>query len=101
MIRQLKRIQTAALVFYLMTGTIFAADAGAKKASAASKAAIAKTDVQAEEKTIRATADAFVKAFNKADAKAIGAMWAPDAVYTDEHGVVFHGREGIQKEYEG
>ena len=34
----------------------------------------------------RATADEFVKAFNAADAKAVGALWAADAEYTDESG---------------
>ena len=53
----------------------------------------------ADEKAIRATADAFVKAFNAGDAKAIGALWAPDAEYTDESGQSFHGRAAIEKEY--
>jgi uncharacterized protein (TIGR02246 family) len=58
-----------------------------------------KPNTEAEEKAIRATAEEFVNAFNKADAKAIGAMWAPEAEYTDEFGVSFHGRDAIQKEY--
>src|SRR5208283_3926196 len=48
---------------------------------------------------IRATADEFVKAFNAADAKAVGALWATDAEYMDESGKSYHGREGIAKEY--
>jgi uncharacterized protein (TIGR02246 family) len=53
----------------------------------------------ADEKAIRATADDFVKAFNAADAKAIGDQWATDAQYTDESGESFHGRAAIEKEY--
>ena len=40
-----------------------------------------------------------MKAFNAGDAKAIGALWAPDAEYTDESGKTFQGREAIEKEY--
>jgi uncharacterized protein (TIGR02246 family) len=61
--------------------------------------AASKLKTDAEEKTIRATAEEFVKAFNQGDAKAIGAMWAPDAEYTDEYGVSFQGRDAIEKEY--
>jgi len=51
------------------------------------------------ESEIRATADAFVKAFNAGDAKAIGALWAPNAEYTDESGQSILGRVAIEKEY--
>ena len=54
---------------------------------------------EADEKAIRATADEFVKAFNAADAKAIGALWAPDAEYTDESGESFQGRAAIEQVY--
>ena len=53
----------------------------------------------ADEKAIRDTADSFVSAFNGADAKAIGILWATDAEYTDESAQVFHGRAAIEKEY--
>ncbi len=52
-----------------------------------------------DEKAIRATADDFVKAFDAGDAKAIGALWAPDAEYTDESGQTLQGRAAIEKEY--
>ena len=52
-----------------------------------------------DEKAIRATADEFVKAFNAADVKAIGALWAPDAEYTDESGQSFQGRAAIEQVY--
>jgi len=54
---------------------------------------------QQDEQAIRATADAFVKAFNAADVKAMGALWAPDATYTDEAGQAYRGRPAIQKLY--
>lgn len=54
---------------------------------------------EAEERAIRATADEFVRAFNAADARGIGALWASDAEYTDESGRAFHGRAAIEKEY--
>jgi uncharacterized protein (TIGR02246 family) len=55
----------------------------------------------ADDKAIRETASVFVADFNRADAKAIGALWALDAQYTDESGEVFHGRDAIEKEYAG
>ena len=58
-----------------------------------------KSTAESDEKAIRATADEFVKAFNAADAKAVGALWAPDAEYTDESGQSFQGRAAIEKEY--
>ena len=54
---------------------------------------------EADEKAIRATADDFVKAFDAGDAKAVGALWATDAEYTDESGRSYHGRAAIEKEY--
>jgi len=54
---------------------------------------------QQDEQAIRATADAFVKAFNAADVKAMGALWAPAATYTDEAGHTYRGRPAIQKFY--
>jgi uncharacterized protein (TIGR02246 family) len=69
-----------------------AAVAAAQKVAAAS---------EADEKAIRATADEFVKAFNAADAKAVGALWAEDAEYTDESGQSHHGRAAIEKLYAG
>src|SRR6185295_12103428 len=44
-------------------------------------------------------ADDFTKAFNAADAKAIGKLWIEDAEYTDESGQSFRGRAAIEKEY--
>ncbi|HKD36947.1 MAG TPA: SgcJ/EcaC family oxidoreductase [Pirellulales bacterium] len=69
------------------------------EANAANPPAAAKVSSADDEKSIRATADEFVKAFNAGDAKTIGAEWAADAEYTDEAGQEFHGRAAIEKEY--
>jgi uncharacterized protein (TIGR02246 family) len=77
----------------------FAEESKAVGAAAASETAASKPSSAADEKAIRVTADAFVKAFNAADAKAIAALWATDAEYTDESGQSFQGRAAIEKEY--
>jgi len=64
--KALRAAAVAVLVYAVVQATLPAADTGA------------------DEKAIRATADDFVRAFNAGDAKAIGALWATDAEYTDE-----------------
>ena len=73
--------------------------AGATAAKLAPSAATETLPAQADEKAIRATADEFVKAFNAADVKAIGDLWASDAEYTDESGQSFQGRAAIEQLY--
>jgi len=51
------------------------------------------------EQEIRGTAEAFVSAFNKGDAKAVAALWTAQCEYVDEAGRVFQGRDAIEKEY--
>jgi uncharacterized protein (TIGR02246 family) len=48
---------------------------------------------------IRASADAFTKAFNNGDAKAVAALWTPAGTETDEKGVTFKGRSAIEEQY--
>ena len=54
----------------------------------------------ADETAIRKAVESYVAAFNQGDAKALAAMWAPEAVYTnplsDEQVV---GREAIEKQF--
>jgi uncharacterized protein (TIGR02246 family) len=78
-----------------------AADTAPENAATDRKAAGARSslDNAADQQAIRATADAFVKAFNAADAKAVGVLWAADAEYTDESGQSLQGRGAIEKEY--
>ena len=85
----------------LGAGASKAADAVPEKAAAQPKIAAAapKTDNETDEKTIRATADAFVKAFNAGDAKAVAALWTEDGEYVDDIGRRFTGRDAIEKAY--
>jgi uncharacterized protein (TIGR02246 family) len=71
----------------------------AADATAATPSASPKPGNVADEKAIRATAEDFLTAFNAADAKAVGALWAADAEYTDESGKSFQGRAAIEREY--
>jgi uncharacterized protein (TIGR02246 family) len=59
----------------------------------------AELDGQADLDAIRATAKAFVKAFNARDAKAIGALWLENADYRDDTGNSYVGRGAIQQKY--
>jgi len=56
-------------------------------------------DSTAEGKAVRQTAEAFATAFNKADAKAVSALWTPDGNYSIGRNTVV-GRDAIQKLYE-
>ncbi len=56
----------------------------------------------ANEMAIRKAVEAYVSAFNKGDAKALAALWAPEAVYTNpltNEDVV--GREAIEGQFAG
>jgi uncharacterized protein (TIGR02246 family) len=48
---------------------------------------------------IRATANDFVSAFNKGDAKAVAALWTATGTETDEQGTTFKGRQAIEEQY--
>jgi uncharacterized protein (TIGR02246 family) len=67
----------------------------------ASRALANEEDQKAEEKEPpgKERRDAFVAAFNKGDAKAIAAFWAPDATYVDHVGREHKGREAIEELY--
>lgn len=54
-------------------------------------------ELAADEETIRATGETFVKAYNDADAEATAAHFAEDAEYIDGAGNVYDGREAIQE----
>jgi uncharacterized protein (TIGR02246 family) len=56
-------------------------------------------DRKNDEQEIRQTAEAFAKAYNEGDAKAIAAEFLPDGEYIDEFKNVFKGRETIEKEF--
>src|SRR5262245_53131214 len=52
-----------------------------------------------DEKAIRAAGAAFAKAFQAGDAKAVAALFTPEADYVDEDGQMFRGRAAIEKEF--
>ncbi|QDT52737.1 SnoaL-like domain protein [Caulifigura coniformis] len=56
-------------------------------------------DTDAIAKVVSDSVAAYQKAFASNDAKAIGALFTPEAEYVDEDGVVFHGREAIEAEF--
>jgi len=59
-----------------------------------------RADHAEDEAAIRKSDDAYVEAYNKQDAKALAALWSPEAVYVDpETGEESVGREEIEKEF--
>jgi uncharacterized protein (TIGR02246 family) len=57
-----------------------------------------RADQAEDEAAIRANAEAYVAAYNNRDAKAVAAMWSPEAVYMDPStGDAAIGREEIEK----
>src|SRR5262245_38999963 len=58
-------------------------------------------DKAKEEAALIKNAEAFVEAFQKGDAKALAAFWAPDGDYTDQTGRHLKGREAIEKAFAG
>jgi uncharacterized protein (TIGR02246 family) len=81
----------------MLPGTVLAAMLVALPAFA--QAPAAPPDSSPELNAVRATSKAFVKAFNKGDAKAVAALWTKDGDYTDDSGHTFAGREAIEKGY--
>ena len=87
-----------ALIVCISPGAGFAAD-NKKEAKKAVPSVQTHSSQTAEEKAIRASAEEFLTAFNKGDAKRIGALWTIDCEYVDETGRIFRGRDAIEKEY--
>jgi uncharacterized protein (TIGR02246 family) len=52
-----------------------------------------------DETAIRGTADAFSKAFDRADAKALAALWTENGSLADDRGQVLKGRQAIEDQY--
>jgi len=56
----------------------------------------------ADEAMIRKAVESYVAAFNQGDAKALAALWSPEAVYTNPaSGEQAVGREAIEKQFAG
>ena len=66
----------------------------------ADAAAAEPTDNAKEEAAIQKTAEAFVEAFNKGDAKAVAAFWTPDGDMVDREGHHVQGRKAIEALYQ-
>lgn len=56
-------------------------------------------EVDPRDAAITKTAEAFVEAFNKGDAKAVSEFWTPDGDYVDEDAHVLKGRKAIEESY--
>jgi uncharacterized protein (TIGR02246 family) len=84
----------ALIVFALGHGAAQSKDEADKKGDAKP------ADRSADEKAIRASAEHFVKAFNKADAKGAAEQFLLQAEYLNSDGEAFEGREAIQKDLE-
>lgn len=66
------------------------------------QAVLAQDDRSADEQAIRQNVARYLEAFQKRDAAALAALWAPDAVYVSSRsGERVQGREAIQQELEG
>lgn len=60
---------------------------------------VARGDEAAELAALRQESQAFVDAFNRADAEGVAGLWAEQGEYTDETGRALKGRAAIAKEY--
>jgi uncharacterized protein (TIGR02246 family) len=56
-------------------------------------------DRDADTAAIKKATEAFLKAFEKGDPKAVAAFWTPQGEYIDENGVTVRGRQAIAKAY--
>jgi len=54
-----------------------------------------------DEAAIRKLGDAIVQAYQQHNAKSFAAVFTPDGEYVDFKGVLFHGRDEIEKEFAG
>ena len=73
----------------LIPGAVFARE---RTPPAPSKPASAESE-------IRATAAAFVEAFNRGDARAVAALWTADGSAADDSGTIYKGRPAIEAQY--
>ena len=79
-------------LFILVAGTMFSATPLCLNGQTTS-------DAQDEE-AIRATAASYREAFNRGDARALAAHWIENGEYIDQTGLMFRGRESIEKSFE-
>lgn len=85
------------LLFVLGIAFVALSEGAAAQPATLESAKIANEDAEAA--GIRAESEAFVAAFNAADAKAIAAFWTDTGEYIDHIGQRFLGRDAIEKGY--
>src|SRR5262249_1133868 len=89
------------MVFWSFLVTCSAANWASMAAEQTPPAAAESAAKHAEdEQTIRAQSMDYAKAFAIGDVAALARMWADDAVFTDESGTVYRGREAIRSQIE-
>ena len=71
----------------------------AMAASAEAKAPPVPSKASSAESEIRATAVAFVEAFNRGDARAVAALWTAAGTAADDSGRIYKGRAAIEAQY--
>jgi len=76
-------------------------EAPAEKSAPAAQAPTSPAWQQAEERAIRAVAEAFAKGYNAHDAKAVAALFTADAEAVDEEGNATQGRAAIEQVFAG
>ena len=62
--------------------------------------ALRAADIDPKIAEITKTAEAFVDAFHKGDAKAVAAFWTPDGDFINENSRVLKGRQAIEDSFE-
>ena len=95
------RVHTAflgVLAICASLGLVMAQDRPARESALAPRVGVQTTEPREREPDVRALTDllaSFVKAFNGNDAKALGALFTPEAEIEDEDGEVTRGRDAI------
>jgi uncharacterized protein (TIGR02246 family) len=84
---------------FLLAVSVQAADAKPRPSKIAAGKSDRKPAGNPDEAAIRATAKAFVEAFNRGDAKSLAALWTANGSLSDETGRVLVGRKAIEAEY--
>src|SRR5437762_12868495 len=61
--------------------------------------ALRAADIDPKIAEVTKTAEAFVEAFHKGDAKAVAALWTPDGDFINENSRVLKGRQAIEDSF--
>lgn len=89
-------VRMATTLTFLATTAAMLTATGAPEKPSSAPASDTEAPLRAE---VARTAEAFVEAFHKEDAKACASFWTPDGDYTDLDGRVMKGREAIEKDF--